>query len=237
MQREYQKLQADLKALQHEVDRLREIERERQHTQKRLEFLLELFSDLDLDLDGVLHRILERLPEVLPDADFGIVYMYDATNGVLVPQACLGADEAVLQRIRLQPGESISGQVFQTGRSQLSTAAESLRSAVETMTPENQALLMEGTAYTPQPASNLCVPLRVGNRTIGTLTVSSSVATYTENDLSLLEGMAGQVSRAVANAQAFEAHVESEAKYRALVDNLPVAISETTPVGEVLFFN
>ena len=126
MQSEYQKLQADLNAIQREMDRLREIERERQHTQKRLEFLLELFSDLDLDLSSVLHRILERLPEILPDANFGI---------------------------------------------------------------------------------------------------------------GLLEGMAGQVSRVVANAQAFKAQVESESKYRALVDNLPVAISETTPADDVQFFN
>ena len=72
MQSEYQKPRANLNAIQREMDRLREIERERRHTQKRLEFLLESFSDLDLDLSGVLHRILERLPNILPDANFGI---------------------------------------------------------------------------------------------------------------------------------------------------------------------
>jgi len=55
--------------------------------------------------------------------------------------------------------------------------------------------------------------------------------------IGLLEGMAGQVSRTVANAQAFRVQVESESKYRALVDNLPVAISETTPDDDVQFFN
>lgn len=126
MQSEYQKPRANLKAVQREVDRLREIESEHQYTQKRPEFLLELFSDLNFDLSGVLHRILERLPEILPDANFGI---------------------------------------------------------------------------------------------------------------GLLEGMAGQVSRAVANDQTFKAQVENESKYRALVDNLPAAIFETIPAGDVRFFN
>lgn len=237
MQDDYQKMQAELQALTLEVERLREVERERQRSQEQLQLLLELMTDLDLDLEGILARILKRLPDMLPHADFGIVYMHDPNTDLLVPQACIGADETVLRRIRLRPGESISGRVFQTGQSRLSTAEQILENAVAMIQPKNKALLLQGTAYAPKSICNICVPLRVGDEIIGTLTVSSSKAVYTVNDLALVEGIAGQVSRAVANAQAFKAQAESETKYRALVDNLPVAIVETTPAGQILFYN
>ena len=237
MSTDYQKMQAELAALTREVDRLKEIEREHQRSQGQLQLLLDLIGDLDLDIEGILSRILERLPDILHHADFGIVYIYDPDTDRLVPQACLGADEAVLRRIRLQPGESISGQIFQSGQSRLSTAEQLLGSAVVTMRPENKALLLQGTANVPRPVSNICVPLRVGDETLGTLTVSSSQALYTTDDLALIEGLAGLVSRAVSNARAFRARAESEAKYRALVDNLPVAIIESSPTGQILFHN
>ena len=204
---------------------------------QRLNLLLDFIRNLTLDLDILLERVIRGLGEVLPAADIRVIYLYDASLDKLVPQACFGYDEDKLQQVRLEPGESMSGKVFQSGRSVLTSVPEEVERQAGALGARNARLYSQAIAgkiiY-----SNICTPLRTGpGEIIGTITVSSTHSALAREDLALLEGVAGQVGQAIANAQLFKTLQEREVQYRQLAENLPVGISETSPEGEILYMN
>lgn len=223
--------------LQAELDQLRSSEAERQRSEERLNLMVELTRHLTLDLDGLLEQSLDRLAQTLPQADIGVIYLYDAREKALVPKACFGYDRKTLLQIRLQPGESMSGKVFLHGRSILTHTTEQVEKKAGALSRHNKELYARATRGATIK-SNICVPLqKSAGELIGTLTLSSTRGTFDEQDLPLLEGIAGQVGHAAAHAQLFAALRDSERKYRLLVEHLPIGISENTPDGTPIYLN
>lgn len=223
--------------LQAEVDRLRSVELERLRSEERLKLMAELTRHLTLDLDELLEQCLQRLAHTLPQADIGVIYLYDPREKALVPKACFGYDRELLLQVRLQPGESMSGKVFLHGHSILTHTTEQIEKKAGPLSEQNHDLYTQATRGATIK-SNICVPLQKSAKEfIGTLTLSSTQGIFSEQDLPLLEGIAGQIGHAAAHAQLFAALRESERKYRLLVEHLPVGISETTPDGTPIYFN
>jgi PAS domain S-box-containing protein len=223
--------------LQAEVDRLRSVELERLRSEERLKLMAELTRHLTLDLDELLEQCLQRLAHTLPQADIGVIYLYDPREKALVPKACFGYDRELLLQVRLQPGESMSGKVFLHGHSILTHTTEQVEKKAGPLSEQNHHLYTQATRGATIK-SNICVPLQKSTKEfIGTLTLSSTQGIFSEQDLPLLEGIAGQIGHAAAHAQLFAALRESERKYRLLVEHLPVGISETTPDGTPIYFN
>lgn len=175
-------------------------------TADRLSALLAIAQTLvdTLDLDTLLNQLLRHLTGVIAVNNRSAIFIYDPQAKVLVPRACIPADSENYRRIRLLPGESISGKVFQSGRSVLLRNQQEIDTLRGELQPENERLLAK-TGSGHFVCSTICVPLRTrSGEIIGTMTLGSTHGTFTEEDLSLLEGVAAQAAMAIQNAALFD---------------------------------
>ena len=79
--------------------------------------------------------------------------------------------------------------------------------------------------------SYLGVPIDVGDRAIGVISVQSSTQAgrFGDDDARLLSTIAASVGVAIRNARLVRAQRESEEQYRLLVEELPLAIYTDLP--------
>lgn len=172
---------------------------------QRLELLVDLAKSISstLDPDILLQRTFQQLAGILPALDVAILYLWDPREKALIPRAWLGADDEAIAQIRLLPGESTSGKVFQSDRASLTRTPEEAAAFRGQVRPENERLMALVQSKAPI-LSNICVPLRTPAKgIIGTLAVSNSQRAFGESDLTLVEGLASQIAQAIANAQLF----------------------------------
>ena len=111
------------------------------------------------DMEVMLPGFLSSLIATFPAADAGLVMLYDAGESCLRAAASRGYNAEALARLRLAPGESVSGRVFATGQAALLTGAASVAAAMATLSPANRQAYVEATAGLEQPQSMVCVPL------------------------------------------------------------------------------
>ena len=203
----------------------------------RLQLLIEITSDLDMDLDKLLAQILNRLKTVMPGADIGVVYLYDNLQEALIPRSCLGYDQQAMRNLKLFAGESISGRVFQQGIALITQSREDVEQSGGSLNAENDRHYRKAIGDRTI-TSNICAPLTIGEQTtIGTITLSSTHSPFAPKDLDLLTAIAGRISQTIYQSRLVEQLRQSEARYRTLVEDLPVGISETSPTGLPLYFN
>ena len=87
--------------------------------------------------------------------------------------------------------------------------------------------------------SLICVPLVFENRSVGILAIDNIITkrALTQTDVSLLSGIASQTAVSLANAKSFQRLLESETKYRELVENANSIILRCNVDGKITFFN
>ncbi|MBI2503633.1 MAG: GAF domain-containing protein [Candidatus Latescibacteria bacterium] len=142
-------------------------------------------------------QVVVREAARLTSAERVMLFLYDETEKALVLRAQVGMRWEVYQQIRLLPGEDVSGRVFLSGAAVLYD--HNLSTGDQTLRPENQALLAESAQS--RSGTGAVVPLKFGDRVVGTLSVQSEKHHCTERDLVLLERLAAQASLAIERAQ------------------------------------
>jgi two-component system cell cycle sensor histidine kinase/response regulator CckA len=87
--------------------------------------------------------------------------------------------------------------------------------------------------------SLICVPIVYEKESIGILTVDnfSSKRLLTQSDVSLLMGVASQMAVSMVNAMSFKRLLESEERYRTILDNIEDGYFEVDTTGNFTFFN
>jgi len=168
-------------------------------TQQRMAELSSLF-EVSSTLRGV--EGVERMLPVIVDkavescrADCGNVLLLDESGELLVCRYGTGARQALVgARLRLDQG--ISGRVAQSGAAHLSPDFQ------------HDPLLAFGPATSarlPEIASDVCVPLRVGEQIVGAMHVSTyTPRTCTEAELRLLTAIADMAASAIRRAGLLE---------------------------------
>jgi len=163
-------------------------------TQRRLKELSLLYEvamagTAALDLEDALQRIAEALHRHSPFENLGILLLDEAT-GKLTMKATVGFDPQATERLGLRVGRGITGWVAQTGQPALVPDVS--------RDPRYRRC-------TPGMRSELCVPIRIGERVIGVInTESSRPNAFSEEDLKLLTTLAGQVATIIESARLFE---------------------------------
>jgi GAF domain-containing protein len=161
---------------------------------RRLATLVEVGQRLtrDLDLAAVVGSIVEAAAAVF-EGDAGCRLL---EGDALVRAATTPAARAVMEPDRLPMGESIAGHVALTG--------------VPLVTPDRFRSPLIPARYrsaadTDRTGASMCVPVRIGGRVLGTLSVFRERGhRFDEGDLALGTSLANQAAIAISNARSFE---------------------------------
>ncbi|MER3409257.1 MAG: hypothetical protein C4306_03935 [Thermoleophilia bacterium] len=155
--------------------------------------------------------------------DYHSCRVYLVEGHELVPVAVKGdvaTDEEHLASLRVEVGKGLTGYVAATGSSLL------VANALEC----EHALQIPGTE--PVDESVIAVPFRFGSRVSGVVFLSKlGVSQFDENDLRLLEVLAGYASVALENARLYEAAKREAENAKAWLEFLD-AVSATSSVEE-----
>ena len=144
---------------------------------------------LALDLEDALQRIAKALHRNPPFENLGILLLDEAT-GELKMKAAVGFDPQATERLGLRLGRGVTGWVAQTGQPALVPDVS--------RDPRYKRC-------TPGMRSELCVPIRIGDKVIGVInTESPRPNAFSEEDLKLLTTLAGQVATIIESARLFE---------------------------------
>jgi PAS domain S-box-containing protein len=147
-----------------------------------------------LDLDQVMDRILRVVSKAI-GASNGSIMLFDQEKNVLVIRATLDGDRPLPpegEPTSYGPGEGLPGWVYQH--------RQALR--IDNVTQDPHWAMPRGKGA--QTRSLIVAPLIVDMEAHGVMTVfDEQVGRFTEQDLRLVNAAAGQVARAISNAQLY----------------------------------
>jgi len=152
-----------------------------------------------LDSEEVLNRIVDSAVSAFPAAQRGSIHLYDEQIGVLRLAAHTREyDPATINVLNLKPGEGIAGWVYKYHQTLVLSEAEK--------DPRFKRIEHPGV---PAHRSMICVPLRIRERIIGTLTLINVdvPGVFQDDDLVVLSAFADQAVIAIENARLFDENV------------------------------
>lgn len=171
-------------------------------------------------------ELLTRKIARLLGADMCVILLYDEHDKCIhaqLPAFGISDEEARLLRLGLDD-VNIASRVFTTGEPYLTNEAASDD-------------LISRSATLPEVRAVLAVPLRAGERTIGTLEVMNKEGGFVEEDKRLVTIFASQAAHLLVNAQLFEQVRESEERYRRIFESTLDGLSRNTPDGRFTTVN
>ncbi len=147
-----------------------------------------------LDLDTIFRKSVERISEGFDFYFTGIYSVEETGFNATLKGATGSAGEKLLaahHSIVIGP-QSIIGAVAETGKYKL----------VEDVAAES---LFQASPHLPETRSELAIPLRIGQRTVGVIDIQSKQThAFTEDDISVLQSLGDQVAVAIDNARSYE---------------------------------
>lgn len=182
-----------------ELSELSDVEKARlyEQTKRRLlesNALFEIGKGLTsvLQLDELLQLVVDSVMRIIPDANKSVIHILDPAGEKLLAKASSEGKLAAGAERPLRVGEGIAGWAVRQ------------REAIYVPNIDNDPRFV---ALSPEAAykSLLVVPLMVGDKVFGTLSLDSSeVNAFTPDDERLLATLASQAAIAVENAQLYE---------------------------------
>lgn len=146
-----------------------------------------------LDLDQILSQTMHGIREIL-HVEAGSLLLLDEDSGLLEFKKILSGSQEQIVGFKLKPGEGIAGHVIQEGEPLLVLDAQN--------DPRFCPRIDEAIGFVTR--SILCVPLKVKDKIIGAIEVINRLdGQFDENDLWLLNYMAGSVAIALENARLY----------------------------------
>lgn len=144
-----------------------------------------------LDDNEIVDNVLRQVMNVLPHCDAGVFRLFDEDSGFLVPVAQEGLPDDYAD-YRLQPSESVSGEVFSTGKPAIHNGRQNIIDAHRVMRPESQSFMERSQIAN----ALLCVPVMADGKRLGTLTTLcfSTDGAFSPFDQTVLETLAAQIA-------------------------------------------
>jgi PAS domain S-box-containing protein len=180
-----------------------------EETKKRLSELTLLYeimriSASNLNLDQMLEEIIYYLNSFFKFEAFGIVLVDEKTSRLVIHPSFIGHPIKDIERLELCLGKGITGWVAERGAPLL---VNDVRSDFRYI------------SYDDSIGSEMCVPLKVGQKVVGVLDAQSRVLNaFSNDDLRLLGIVGGQLAILVENLRLYEGIKKSEEKYRTVIE-------------------
>jgi len=170
------------------------------------------------DLQEFYQTIHKIIAELMPAKDNFYIALYDESTNMLQFPYFVDEEEENPGSQKLEKG--LTEYVFRTGRSLLASPK------VFTELEKKGEVISIG----PPSIDWLGVPLKIGGKTIGVLTVQSYTegVRYTEEEKNILTFIAEQIAMAIERKQAEKALRQSEEKYKTIAENIEVGIYRTS---------
>jgi putative nucleotidyltransferase with HDIG domain len=172
-----------------------------------------------IDFDQTLEQAADTMQRLLDFQVFGFLLLDERTGELRLHPSYRGVDPAIAERLDLRLGRGITGWVAETGHPLL----------VPDVSQDSHYLdAIAGIR------SEVCVPLKIGQRVIGVIDVESDqLDAFSSEDLQLLTTLAGQLAVTIENAHLF-AETEKKANDLALLLGTSTAISSTLDLDQIL---
>lgn len=157
-------------------------------------------------LPELLEAVMERIAEVLEPAEFGVVLLWNPSEGVLHPQAACGlqlANLAALQEIGLQEGESVTGKVFAQGEAVVLSDTVAVAEAMANIRPVNRDAWLKALGSERLPSSLVVAPLWAGDQKFGVLILGtlSSYKAFSTGDVPFVQILTDLIAMAIDRAR------------------------------------
>ncbi|AIC93151.1 helix-turn-helix domain-containing protein [Shouchella lehensis] len=171
------------------------------------------------ELPDVLRQLLQEALHVIDGSTAGVLFLYDEQQDVLYAESAIGFNMETLGKVRLKPGEGMSGKTFQQKRGNIYSHLHDTKTGMANLSTQNAMYYEQSLPKLAYPVSALSVPLYLSDGTcIGVLTVDifERKHTFEPNDLDLLETFARQASIAVENARLYSQNKRTQEIHQAL---------------------
>ncbi|MEK6532056.1 MAG: GAF domain-containing protein [Deltaproteobacteria bacterium] len=168
-----------------------------------LQSLREIVDAVRLTIDRKeLLSVVLKLATESTGAERGSIMLKFSEDDTLRVEIAKGMDEEVVRKIRVRPGEGVSGRVFKEGKPLIISGRATLGEFERPMTRTDVK-------------SSMCVPLVVGGEIIGVVNVSSSESAhiFTDEDLKFLQSLAGLAAEVIQRSNEYERHRLDAAKF------------------------
>jgi two-component system NtrC family sensor kinase len=168
--------------------------------------------------DALIQRVTQIIGEAIYSDNFGVGLLDEEHGGVRVHPSYRGVDQPPDMPI-IPLGTGIMGSVAQTGEPAL----------VPDVARDPRFLRID-----PDTRSELCVPLKIGDRVIGVLNAESSQPNYfTSADQRLLTTLAGQIASAIENVRLFNA-ARQRSRELEMVARVSLAVREAASRADII---
>lgn len=162
-------------------------------------------------LPELLVAVMECIAEVLEPAEFGVVLLWDPSEGVFRPRAMCGPDFCNLEALRqlsLQEGESVTGKVYAQGEALILGNAAAIATAMDNIRPANREVWSQALGSDRPLSSLVAVPLWASGYKFGVLILGTSYGqqAFSAKDVPFVQTLADLIALAIERAR-----LESEA--------------------------
>ncbi len=176
---------------------------------KDVSMLLEIAKTVGsaLDSEDLFGIILEKSTEFL-EAEQGSLMLLDEDRRELTVKAMKGLNKKIVELLKIQPGEGISGKVLATGTPLIVSDIESDERIAQEKRPRYKT------------KSFISIPLKLNDRTIGVLNIADKITgeVFREEDLRLLISIGAYASVAIERSKFY--HKTEELKKISITDSL-----------------
>jgi PAS domain S-box-containing protein len=150
--------------------------------------------------------IIDSAVETIDPVERGVIHILDEASSELQPEALSGKALGALRERKMRVGEGVAGYALEKGKA----------INVPDVSAEPRFV---GDSHDPGLKSLLVVPLILGQKRIGTLSVDSEkVGEFTEDDERLLTTLATQAAIAIENARLYQEAIEEKRKTETILE-------------------
>jgi sugar diacid utilization regulator len=177
---------------------------------RQLQSLIHVSNVLNssLDIDTIIDSIMVQTVSVIDAAHGGVLFIYDPKQDLLIPKSDSNF-KSEITRVRLKPGESMTGLAFTAQKCLIFHNRTEVEKATATLSETNHILMDQ--SIPTLPYSSICAPILLKGECIGVITLDSFDQSlhFIPEDINLLTAIAHQAAVALEKANLYSEQEET----------------------------